>query len=86
MRNLKISKKVTPRDSDGVKKYLEEISRIPLITPEEEVILAKKIKTGDEKSLEKLVESNLRFVVSVAKQYENNGLGLSDLINEGNLV
>ncbi len=85
MRQLKITKQVTNRDTPSLDKYLQEIGRVDLITPEEEVILARKIKSGDAESLGKLVKANLRFVVSVAKQYQNQGMGLTDLINEGNL-
>jgi DNA-directed RNA polymerase sigma subunit (sigma70/sigma32) len=75
----------TNRDSQAVEKYLQEISKISMITPEEETILAQKIKMGNQRALDKLVQANLRFVVSVAKQYQHQGLSLSDLINEGNL-
>ncbi len=85
MRQLKITKQVTNRDTPSLDKYLQEIGRVDLISPEEEVILARKIKTGDSVSLARLVKANLRFVVSVAKQYQNQGMGLPDLINEGNL-
>ncbi len=85
MRQLKIATQITNRDSQAVEKYLQEISRIPMITPEEETTLAQKIHVGDQRALEKLVKANLRFVVSVAKQYQHQGLSLSDLINEGNL-
>ena len=85
MRQLKISKSITNRESLSLEKYLQEIGKMALITPEEEVQLAIQIKQGDEKALEKLTKSNLRFVVSVAKQYQSQGLSLSDLINEGNL-
>ncbi|HXK80902.1 MAG TPA: RNA polymerase sigma factor RpoD/SigA [Bacteroidales bacterium] len=85
MRQLKISKKVTTRDSPSFDKYLLEIGRKDLISPEEEIELARRIKEGDQKALDKLVTSNLRFVVSVAKQYQNQGLSLQDLVNEGNL-
>ncbi len=85
MRQLKITKSITNRESQSLEKYLQEIGKVDLITPEEEVSLAIKIKQGDERALEKLTKANLRFVVSVAKQYQNQGLSLSDLINEGNL-
>jgi len=85
MRQLKITKQVTNRDTPSLDKYLQEIGKVDLITPEEEVMLARKIKRGDEEALAKLVRSNLRFVVSVAKQYQNQGMSLPDLINEGNL-
>ena len=85
MRQLKITKSITNRESASLDKYLQEIGREELITAEEEVILAKKIKDGDQAALEKLTRANLRFVVSVAKQYQNQGLSLPDLINEGNL-
>src|ERR1700733_2252076 len=85
MRQLKISQKVTNREAPGLDKYLHDISRVDMITPDEEVELAKKIQTGDNDALEKLTKANLRFVVSVAKQYQNRGLSLQDLINEGNL-
>src|SRR5947207_4690209 len=85
MRQLKITKSITNRESKSLEKYLQEIGKVDLLTPEEEVELAKKIKQGDANSLERLTKANLRFVVSVAKQYQNQGLSLSDLINEGNL-
>lgn len=85
MRQLKISSKITVRESESLEKYLSDISRIPVLTPEEEVGLARKIRSGDQDALRKLTEANLRFVVSVAKQYQNQGLSLSDLINEGNI-
>jgi len=85
MRQLKIIKQVTNRDSVSLDKYLHEISKEELITAQEEVALAVKIREGDERALNKLTRANLRFVVSVAKQYQNQGLTLSDLINEGNL-
>jgi RNA polymerase primary sigma factor len=84
MRQLKIAKQVTNRESKSLDKYLQDISKIDLITAEEEVELAQKIKRGNQRALEKLVNANLRFVVSVAKQYQNQGLTLPDLINEGN--
>ncbi len=85
MRQLKITKSITNRESQSLEKYLQEIGKVDLITPEEEVKLAVLIKKGDAKALEKLTKANLRFVVSVAKQYQNQGLTLPDLINEGNL-
>lgn len=85
MRQLKISKQITNRESQSLDKYLQEIGRVDLLSAEEEVQLARKIKEGDAIALEKLTKANLRFVVSVAKQYQNQGLSLGDLINEGNL-
>lgn len=85
MRQLKITKSITNRDSASLDKYLQEIGREELITAEDEVALAQRIKEGDQVALEKLVKANLRFVVSVSKQYQNQGLTLPDLINEGNL-
>lgn len=85
MRQLKISKSITNRESESLEKYLQEIGKVDLITPEEEVKLAIRIKQGDQEALDKLTKANLRFVVSVAKQYQNQGLTLPDLINEGNL-
>jgi RNA polymerase primary sigma factor len=85
MRQLKITKSITNRESQSLEKYLQEIGKVELITPEEEVSLAIRIKNGDQGALEKLTKANLRFVVSVAKQYQNQGLTLPDLINEGNL-
>jgi len=85
MRQLKISKQITNRESQSLDKYLQEIGKVDLITTEVEVELAKRIREGDQVALEKLTKANLRFVVSVAKQYQNNGLTLGDLINEGNL-
>ena len=85
LRQLKITKSITNRESESLEKYLQEISRVEMVTPEEEVRLAKQIKAGDQKALDKLTKANLRFVVSVAKQYQNQGLTLPDLINEGNL-
>ena len=85
MRQLKISKQITNRESQSLDKYLQEIGKVDLLTPDEEVILAQKIRDGDQLSLERLTKANLRFVVSVAKQYQNQGLSLGDLINEGNL-
>ena len=85
MRQLKITKSITNRESASLDKYLQEIGREELISVEEEVELAQRIKKGDQEALEKLTRANLRFVVSVAKQYQNQGLSLPDLINEGNL-
>ena len=84
MQQLKITKSITQSDSTSIQKYLQDIAKVSLITPDEEVELAKRIKEGDQFALEKLVRSNLRFVVSVAKQYQGHGLSLLDLINEGN--
>ena len=85
MRQLKITKSITNRESEALDKYLQEIGKEEMITVEEEVELAQKIRNGDRKALERLTKANLRFVVSVAKQYQNQGLSLPDLINEGNL-
>ena len=85
MRQLKITKSITNRESQSLEKYLQEIGKVDLLTPEEEVDLAQRIRAGDQIALERLTKANLRFVVSVAKQYQNQGLTLSDLINEGNL-
>ncbi|MEI8137271.1 MAG: sigma-70 family RNA polymerase sigma factor [Bacteroidota bacterium] len=85
MRQLKITKQITNRETASLDMYLNDIGRVELITAEEEVILAQKIKSGDQRALDKLVRANLRFVVSVSKQYQNQGLSLPDLINEGNL-
>jgi RNA polymerase primary sigma factor len=85
MRQLKISKQITNRESQSLDKYLQEIGKVDLLTPDEEVELAQRIREGDQMALEKLTKANLRFVVSVAKQYQNQGLSLGDLINEGNL-
>ncbi|HRF76985.1 MAG TPA: sigma-70 family RNA polymerase sigma factor [Chitinophagales bacterium] len=85
MRQLKITASITSRENDSLEKYLSEIAKIDMITPEEEAELARKIRTGDELALDKLTKANLRFVVSVAKQYQGHGLTLSDLINEGNV-
>ncbi|MGV6861722.1 MAG: sigma-70 family RNA polymerase sigma factor [Putridiphycobacter sp.] len=85
MRQLKITKQVTNRETPSLDKYLQDIARVDLITPEQEAELSNRIKEGDQKALDTLVKANLRFVISVAKQYQNQGLTLSDLINEGNL-
>jgi len=85
MKQLKITTKITSRDSFSIDKYLSEISKLPMLSEEEEVLVAKKIREGDPEAMEKLIQSNLRFVVSVAKQYQNQGLALNDLINEGNI-
>ncbi len=85
MRQLKITKSITKRESTSIDKYLQEISKEELITADEEAKLSNRIKKGDKEALERLIKANLRFVVSVAKQYQNQGLSLSDLINEGNL-
>ena len=85
MRQLKITKSITNRETASLDKYLQDIGKMDLVSADEEVILAQKIKMGDRKALEQLTQANLRFVVSVAKQYQNQGLSLPDLINEGNL-
>lgn len=85
MRQLKITKQITNRETASLDMYLQDIGRVELITADEEVALAQKIKQGDQKALDKLVKANLRFVVSVSKQYQNQGLSLPDLINEGNM-
>ena len=85
MRQLKITKSITNRESQSLEKYLQEIGKVELISPEEEVQLAVQIRKGEQKAIDRLVKANLRFVVSVAKQYQNQGLSLADLINEGNL-
>jgi RNA polymerase primary sigma factor len=85
MRQLKISKSITNRENASLDKYLLDISKLPLISVEEETLLAQKIRSGDQEALQKLASANLRFVVSVAKQYQNQGISLSDLINEGNV-
>ena len=85
MRQLKITKQVTNRDTPSLDKYLQEIGKVELISPEEEVSLARRIRSGDHDALARMVKANLRFVVSVAKQYQNQGMTLPDLINEGNL-
>lgn len=85
MRQLKITKSITNRESQSLDKYLQEIGKVELINPDEEVQLAIRIRQGDQKALDRLIKANLRFVVSVAKQYQNQGLTLPDLINEGNL-
>jgi RNA polymerase primary sigma factor len=85
MRQLKITKSITNRDSASLEKYLADIAKEEMISPDEEILLAKKIREGDEVALDRLTRANLRFVVSVAKQYQNQGLTLPDLINEGNL-
>lgn len=85
MRQLKITKSITNRESQSLEKYLQEIGKVDLLTPDDEVDLAQRIREGDQAALERLTKANLRFVVSVAKQYQNQGLSLSDLINEGNL-
>ncbi|KIC95338.1 RNA polymerase sigma factor rpoD [Flavihumibacter solisilvae] len=85
MRQLKITKSITNRESQSLEKYLQEIGKVELIGPEEEVRLARLIKQGDQRALDRLTRANLRFVVSVSKQYQNQGLSLPDLINEGNL-
>jgi len=85
MRQLKISQSITHRESQSIEKYLHEIGKVDMISAEEEAALARRIRSGDQEALQKLVNANLRFVVSVAKQYQNNYLSLNDLINEGNL-
>ncbi len=85
MRQLKITKSITNRESQSLEKYLQEIGKVDLLKPDDEVELAQRIRQGDQAALEKLTKANLRFVVSVSKQYQNQGLSLSDLINEGNL-
>lgn len=85
MRQLKITNRITARESLALDKYLNDIGRIPMLSPEEEAELSRRIRQGDQEALDKLTRSNLRFVVSVAKQYQNQGLSLSDLINEGNV-
>jgi RNA polymerase primary sigma factor len=85
MKQLKISTKITSRDSFSIDKYLTEISKLPLMNEDEEVVIARRVREGDQAAMEKLIKSNLRFVVSVAKQYQNQGLSLNDLINEGNI-
>lgn len=85
MRQLKISESITNRESASLNQYLSDIAKIPMITPQEEVILTQKIREGDQAALERLTTANLRFVVSVAKQYQSSGLTLGDLINEGNV-
>ena len=85
MRQLKITKSITNRESESLEKYLQEIGKEELLSTDEEVELAQRIRKGDRKALEKLTRANLRFVVSVAKQYQNQGLSLPDLINEGNV-
>ncbi|HEY4197034.1 MAG TPA: RNA polymerase sigma factor RpoD/SigA [Mucilaginibacter sp.] len=85
MRQLKISQSITNRESASLNQYLSDIAKIPMVTPQEEVILTQKIREGDQAALERLATANLRFVVSVAKQYESSGMTLGDLINEGNL-
>ncbi len=85
MRQLRIGQSITLRESPSLEKYLQDISKVPMISAEEEVRLADLIRKGDQSALEQLTKANLRFVVSVAKQYQHQGLSLSDLINEGNL-
>src|SRR6202012_5416731 len=85
MRQLKISESITNRESASLNQYLSDIAKIPMVTPQEEVVLTQKIRQGDQAALEKLTTANLRFVVSVAKQYQSSGMSLGDLINEGNL-
>lgn len=85
MRQLKISRTITRRDTASLDKYLQDISKLPMVSAEEETLLAQRIRTGDQAALEELTNANLRFVVSVAKQYQNQGITLSDLISEGNI-
>ena len=85
MRQLKITKSITNRESQSLEKYLQEIGKVELISPEDEALLAKRIRQGDQRALDRLTRANLRFVVSVSKQYQNQGLSLPDLINEGNV-
>jgi len=85
MRQLKIANRITSRESLALEKYLQDISKIDMMTSEEEATLAARARAGDQEALERMTEANLRFVVSVAKQYQNQGLSLSDLINEGNV-
>ena len=85
MRQLKIAQQITQRNGESVNRYFQEINKYPMISPDEEVELTQRIRQGDEKALEKLVTANLRFVISVAKQYQNQGLSFPDLINEGNM-
>jgi len=85
MRQLKISQNITTRENQSLEKYFQDVNRIEMITSDEEAELSKRIHEGDEAALEKLVRANLRFVVSVAKQYQNRNLTLNDLINEGNI-
>ncbi|MCD4698853.1 MAG: RNA polymerase sigma factor RpoD/SigA [Bacteroidales bacterium] len=85
MRQLTISKSITNRDSTSFEKYLQDIGKIDLLTPDEEILLAQRIRRGDQSALKKLVNANLRFVVSVAKKYQNSAISLPDLVNEGNL-
>ncbi|MFW5831943.1 MAG: sigma-70 family RNA polymerase sigma factor, partial [Prolixibacteraceae bacterium] len=85
MRQLKITQQITQRTGDSVNRYFQEVSKYPMVSPEEETELTIRIKKGDQAALEKLVVANLRFVISVAKQYQNQGLSFSDLINEGNI-
>jgi len=85
MRQLKITNKITKRESVALDKYLNDIGKISMLTPDEEAEMARRIREGDQEALHRLTQGNLRFVVSVAKQYQNQGLSLSDLINEGNV-
>jgi RNA polymerase primary sigma factor len=85
MRQLKITQSITNRESASLEKYLQDIGKENMVTPQEEVVLAQRIRQGDQEALDKLTRANLRFVVSVAKQYQNQGMSLPDLINEGNL-
>lgn len=85
MKNFKISPSITDRQDESLKIYFKDVSRLPMISPEEEIKLTKRVKAGDEQAAKKLIEANLRFVISVAKQYQNKGIPLVDLIQEGNI-
>lgn len=85
MKNFKISPSITDRQDESLKIYFRDVSKLPMISPEEEIKLTKRVKAGDEQAAKKLIEANLRFVISVAKQYQNKGIPLVDLIQEGNI-
>lgn len=85
MKNFKISPSITDRQDESLKIYFKDVSKLPMISPEEEIKLTKRVKAGDEQAAKKLIEANLRFVISVAKQYQNKGIPLVDLIQEGNI-